>query len=100
MYQKKLGTYGALFGMSLLVALWPSAASHPRSDMTSAPETLHVVIRSSTDTLRFQQGDTLIIKFAIPAAVVPGRYWLQMRGPNMITQLPYKGVVVITPRPN
>jgi hypothetical protein len=48
------------------------------------------------DTLRVHVGDTIIpLRFVVPNA--PGKYWWHLHGPGLITKLPYRGVVIVSP---
>lgn len=49
------------------------------------------------DTVRVRRGlDTVSLKIAVPATFPTGKYWWHLHGPNLVTSLPYRGVVIVS----
>jgi hypothetical protein len=75
------------------LAVVASARSLDHALRPLAPDT--TLVRYG-DTLRVRRGlDTVSLKIAVPATFPAGKYWWHFHGPNMITKLPYRGVVIV-----
>lgn len=75
-----------LLGLAILAAIWAQQPGHTTAYYGTIPDTLVV-----------RPGDTVVVRFAVPLTTTPGRYWLHAHGPNTITQLPYRRVLVVQP---